>query len=175
MRLLMISDIHGISKNLEILEKKLKLEQFNYIIILGDLFKSIYSNKNDDESIISFMSRYKNKLIVIKGNCDTPSDVLKVPVRVDDLFYLNVSDRDFYFTHGNIYNYYNNDTFSNGILVYGHEHIPYIKKEDDMIYLNAGSISLPRSNYGKTFAIYENKTLKIYMLDSLDLIFEESI
>ena len=31
-----------------------------------------------------------------------------------------------------------------------------------MIYINVGSISLPRNNYPPTYAIYENKTIVIY-------------
>ena len=47
-------------------------------------------------------------------------------------------------------------------MVYGHEHIPFIKKDKNMIYINVGSISLPRNNYAPTYAIYENKTITIY-------------
>lgn len=175
MKLLMISDIHGISKNLKTLEEKVRLIDFDYIVILGDLFSSIYSKQRDEELIIKFLNRYQEKLIVVRGNCDNYSDILKIPVKVEDIHYLKVDQYDFYFTHGNIYNYYQNDTFSNGILVYGHEHIPYIKKDSDMIYLNTGSLSLPRDNYGKTFAVYENNVLKIYKLDTLNVIFEESL
>ena len=175
MKLLMISDIHGISKNLKKIEEKLNLIDFSYIVILGDLFSGPYSKEDDERMIIEFLNKYKEKLIVVKGNCDRPSDILKIPVNVEEIQYLKVDQYDFYFTHGNIYNYNRNDTFSNGILVYGHEHIPYIKEDSDMIYLNTGSISLPRNDYGKTFAIYEDKTLKVYQLESLKVIFEESI
>ncbi len=171
----MLSDIHGISENLKILEKKVILNDFNYIIILGDLFHSAYTKEVDEKVIIKFLDKYKEKLVIVRGNCDNHQDILKIPVKVDEIRYLNIDNYDFYFTHGNVYNYYNNDTFSNGILVYGHEHIPYIKKDSDMIYLNTGSISLPRDEYGKTFAIYEDKKLKIYQLDSLKVIFEETI
>ena len=175
MKLLMISDIHGISDNLIKLENKISFKEFDNIIILGDLFNSAYSTENDKEIISNYLNKYKDKLIVVRGNCDTNSDLLKIPVKVENVSYLKVDNSDFYFTHGNTYNYYNNDTFCNGVLIYGHEHIPYIKKDVDMIYLNTGSISLPRDDYGKTFAIYENKVLKIYQLESLKVIFEESI
>lgn len=61
-----------------------------------------------------------------------------------------------------------------GILVYGHEHIPYIKKNENMIYVNVGSISLPKNNSNPTYAIYKNKNITIYdiyenIIDSIDL------
>ena len=31
-----------------------------------------------------------------------------------------------------------------------------------MIYVNVGSISLPRNNFNPTYAIYENKKITIY-------------
>lgn len=175
MKLLMLSDIHGMSNNLLLLEEKVNIKSFDKIVILGDIFSGSLKEEKDEKRIIDFLNKYKDKLIVVRGNCDSKSDISKVPVEVDDVSYLNMDNFDFYFTHGNIYNYYNNDTFSNGILVYGHEHIPYIKEDSDMIYLNTGSISLPRNDYGKTFAIYEDKTLKVYQLESLKVIFEESI
>ena len=165
MKLLILSDIHGISKNIEILENKLVLKDFNYIILLGDIFRSYYATEKDREKILKFINRYKSKLIVVKGNCDSYDDLLEIPVPVDDVSYLFIDNIYFYFTHGNKYNYYNNDTFSNGVLIYGHEHIPYIKEANDMLYVNVGSLSLPRSDDGKTFAVYENKTIKIYNLE----------
>lgn len=175
MKLLMMSDIHGLSNNLKTLEEKIRLTNFDYIVILGDLFSGPYSKEDNEKVIINFLNRYQEKLIVVKGNCDTTLDITKIPVKVETVNYLKVDQYDFYFTHGNVYNYYRNDTFSNGILVYGHEHVPYIKKDSDMIYLNTGSLSLPRDDYGKTFAVYENKVLKIYQLDTLNVIFEEQL
>ena len=49
--------------------------------------------------------------------------------------------------------------------MYGHEHIPYIKQELDMTYINVGSISLPRDGNPPTFMIYENKKFTIYDID----------
>ncbi len=173
MKLLMISDIHGYYENLKELESKISLVEFNYIILLGDLYKNYISDEK--EYIYKFMDKYKEKLIVVKGNCDSTYNISKCPVKVEDVKYLNVDGFDFYFTHGNSYNYYRNEVFSNGILVYGHEHIPYIKNDLDMVYLNTGSLSLPRDEFGKTFAIYENKKLKIYQLDSMNLIIEKNV
>ena len=46
-----------------------------------------------------------------------------------------------------------------GVLVYGHEHIRYIKKN------NVGAISLPRCDNKPTYVIYENKKFTIYDID----------
>lgn len=170
MRVLIVSDIHGLSDNLKILENKININDINKIVLLGDLFSSLYATSDDRKYITSFMNKYREKLIVLRGNCDSVDDILLVPVEVSDIKYIKLDDIDFYFTHGNKYRYLKNDSFTNGVLVYGHEHIPYIKKESDMIYVNVGSLSLPRNELGKSFAIYEDKKINIYSLDTLNII-----
>lgn len=172
MKMIILSDIHGISSNIKILSEQANLNIFNYIIILGDIFNSIYSTSDDKNTIIKFLQKYKDKLIVVRGNTDTKEDILKIPTKVEDIKYLKIDDIDFYFTHGHIYNFYNNNAFSNGVMIYGHEHIPYIKKESDMTYINVGSISLPRDDNGKTYAVYEDGKIIIYKLENNNPIIE---
>ena len=143
MKILILSDIHGYSENIIALENEIDIFSFNNIIILGDIFSDYHTTIEDRSIIINFMNKYKDKLIVVRGNCDTVEDINDIPVEVDDVKYIKLNNKDFYFTHGNKYRYLKNDTFTNGVLIYGHEHIPYIVKESDMLYINSGSISLP--------------------------------
>ena len=170
MKILIISDIHGYSENLSLLETKIDMNSFTNIVLLGDIFSDYHTTLDDRDKIINFMNKYKNKLIVVRGNCDTEEDINDIPVKVDDVKYFKIDKMDFYFTHGNKYRYLKNDTFTDGVLIYGHEHIPYIKKKSDMIYINTGSISLPRNELGKSFAIYEDKKVTLYNLDNLSII-----
>lgn len=175
MKVLILSDIHGYSENIELLEENIDINSFNNIIILGDIFSDYHTTINDREIIKDFMNRYKDKLIVVRGNCDSYKDIEDVPVDVEDVKYLRIDDIDLYFTHGNRYRYLKNDTFTDGVLIYGHEHIPYIKKDIDMIYINTGSISLPRNELGKSFAIYEDRKISIYNLDTMNVLDEINI
>ena len=170
MKVLIMSDIHGYSENINTLESKININEFTNIILLGDIFSDYHTTIDDRKHIINFMNKYKDKLIVVRGNCDSIEDINDVVVDVDDVKYLKLDGVDFYFTHGNKYRYLKNDTFTDGVLVYGHEHIPYIKKESDMIYINTGSLSLPRNELGKSFAIYEDKKVTLYSLDNLNII-----
>lgn len=77
-------------------------------------------------------------------------------------------------THGNEYNIEKNRKFNiKGVLVYGHEHIPYIKKDKEMIYINVGSISLPKNDNKPTYMIYDNNKFTIYDIENnkLDCIY----
>ena len=55
---------------------------------------------------------------------------------------------------------------NNSILVYGHLHIPFIKEKDGNYYINPGSISLPKSEYGPTYLVLEDNKFVIYDLDN---------
>ena len=99
----------------------------------------------------------------MRGNCDSIVDVMSSEfLIIDGLSLIYTDDLNIYLNHGHIYNKNKNKGFNKGILVYGHEHIPYIEKKDNMIYINVGSISLPRDGNDPTYMIYENKEFTIY-------------
>ena len=72
----MVSDIHGDFKSLE---KVLKNESFDRLVVLGDLFSygKIILDSNNNE-IIKLLKKYKDKLILIRGNCDYFIDYEKI-------------------------------------------------------------------------------------------------
>lgn len=174
MKLLFLSDIHGITKNLKKVMMIIQQEHFDKIIVLGDLYQtSYYDNMSrNDQQVLELLNSLGNRLIVLKGNCDSNDIVKNSPFLIEDLKILEVDGFFLYLNHGNLYRYLKNDTFTNGVMVYGHEHIPYIKKESDMIYINTGSISLPRDDFGATYTIYENREFKIYQVDTKNVIFQ---
>lgn len=170
MKILFISDIHGITKNLELLDKVIKKEKIDKLVVLGDLYYPGFNKTTtnlDNFKVRDFLTKYKNSLTVMKGNCDSQVDIEKSPFPIlEDISLINTDGIDIYITHGNKYNCYNNDTFTNGVMIYGHEHIPYIKEECDMVYINTGSISMPRNNSKATYTIYENKIFTIYDIEN---------
>lgn len=172
MKILFISDIHGSTKNLDKIENIIKKENFDKIVVLGDLYYQGPTN-NDYEFISSitvkdFLTKYKDKLIALKGNCDSDVDIKSSDFPIcQDLALISTDNIDIYLTHGNKYNINKNKKFigKNGALIYGHEHIPYIKKENGMTYVCVGSISFPKQNNNATYAIYENKEITIFSIE----------
>ena len=168
MKIIFISDIHGIYDNLTIIEKKIKEEAIDKIVVLGDLYYLGPNFNNQKEvniqKVKEFLTNHKENLICMKGNCDSDVDIKCSDFPIcTNLSLVCVDNINIYLTHGNEYNIEKNNKFHNqGVLVYGHEHIPYIKKIDNMIYINVGSISLPRDNNLPTYMIYENRKFTIY-------------
>lgn len=174
MKLLFISDIHGVTTNLKLIDKLMEDKNIDKLICLGDLYSS-YGNMYDtnDEEVSKFLFKYSSRLICMKGNCDSELDVFNSPFLINPgIHLLNVDNHDIYITHGNTYSY-SKGFDKTGILIYGHEHTPYIRSENGTIYICVGSISLPRNNIA-TYAIYEDNTITIYdinndIVDYIDL------
>lgn len=179
MKILFISDIHGITNNLKYIDGKINEMKIDKLVCLGDLYYAgpTYSDNFtiNSKEVHAFLTKYQNILICMKGNCDSSVDIKASDFPISDgISLINTDNLDIYVTHGNEYSFEKNRKLNRkGILVYGHEHIPYIKKENDMIYINVGSISLPRNDVA-TYAIYENKNFVIYdvndnVVDNIEL------
>lgn len=164
MKLLFISDIHGIKTNLGHIQQVFTKEKCDKLIVLGDLYYT-YGYDNDKEDVEKFLNSFKDKLICVRGNCDD-EDTIKTSLFIiyEEIYNLKIDDLNIYLTHGHIYNK-NNFNKTNSILILGHEHIPYIQTIDSNIFINVGSISLPRGNNKPTYMIYDNKTFTIYTIN----------
>lgn len=166
MKVLFISDIHGIKTNLEIIKKKMEELECDKIVMLGDLYYIGPKNKiiegYDIDYVKDFLAGYKDKLICIRGNCDSEIDieVSDFPI-INELSLISVDGTDIYLTHGHIYNEWNWKK-KNSILVHGHFHIPFIKEKKDCLIISPGSISLPRDGGNPTYMVLDGNEFTIY-------------
>ncbi|MBR4892404.1 MAG: phosphodiesterase [Clostridia bacterium] len=163
MKLLIASDIHGSLYYSNELKKAIDNENPDKIILLGDLlYHGPRNNLPCDyqpKEVINFLNTYKEKILCARGNCDTEVDqmVLNFPI-MSDYLVLMVDGICFYFSHGHKYNIDNPLPLSEGdIFISGHTHIPSCKEKDGVLYLNPGSISIPKENTPHSYLIYENK------------------
>ena len=178
MKIMFISDIHGIKTNLEKIKKKFKELKCDKLVVLGDLYYIGPRNKMvegyDIAAIQNFLESMKENLICIRGNCDSDVDieVSNFPI-INELSMIRTEENDLYITHGHIYNE-SNWMKENSILIYGHFHIPFIKKIETNYYINPGSISLPRDGYKPSYLIYDNGIATIYDVED-NILKEEKI
>lgn len=166
MKILFLSDIHGIYNNLEYIKELENKEDFDKIILLGDLYYTGPSYNLDfvisSKKVLEFFNLCK-KIVAVKGNCDADVDIKASNFPISEDLTLFIDDLNIYCSHGNKVNRYKHDKINkNTILIYGHEHIPYIVKEDDLTFINVGSISLTRCDNEPTYGIYKDKTFTIY-------------
>ncbi len=178
MKLLVISDIHGslfyLKKILNIFEKN----SYDKILILGDELyhgpRNPLPKEYNPKEAAELLNRYKNKIIAVRGNCDSEVDqmVLDFPITADYNMIL-WENKKIFMTHGHIYNIDNSLPLENGdILIYGHFHIPMIQRKEGKIFLNPGSISLPKGESLNSFGVFENG--KFYIKDMEENILMET-
>lgn len=130
---------------------------------------AVYEHSDKDVNPVyvrKFLNSFGNKLISLKGNYESAIDIenCEFPI-ISDLSLIYVDGLNLYLTHGNNYNYRNSDIIpEGGILIYGHEHVPYNKQNNGKTFISIGAISIQIK--GKpTCSIYKNRTFKIFDID----------
>ncbi len=175
MKLLVISDIHGSSyyanKILDIVNK----ENPDKIILLGDLYyhgpRNPLPNDYSPMKVADILNSLKEKLLVVKGNCDAEVDEMISNFKFEDNILLNANGKKIFFTHGHKYNINKLPNEEFDIMFYGHFHICFIKQQDGKIFVNPGSISLPKENTLNSYATMDSD--KICIKDINENILEE--
>lgn len=162
MKYLIASDIHGSAYYCQLLLKQIEKENPDKVLILGDI---LYHGPRNDlpkgyapKEVIAMLNPLKDMLLCVRGNCDAEVDqmVLQFPIMAD---YNTVSadGHTFYLSHGHIYGKDNLPQMNKGdILLGGHTHVPEIVDIDGKIYMNCGSVSIPKENSPHSFMVYEN-------------------
>ncbi len=150
MKLLICSDIHGSAYYCEMLLKE--IEKADRVLVLGDI---LYHGPRNDlprdyapKKVIEMLNPFKNKLLCVRGNCDTEVDqmVLDFPI-LADYAVIPVKDRLIYATHGHKFNESSLPPLAKGdILLNGHTHVSKCTEYDDFIYMNCGSVSIPKED-----------------------------
>ena len=163
MKLMIASDIHGSAfycrKMLEAFEK----EQPDRLLILGDI---LYHGPRNDlpreyapKEVIAMLNPLKQNFLCVRGNCDTEVDqmVLQFPILADYCL-LNLDGQNILATHGHIWNPKNPPMLQQGdILLNGHTHVPACQEMDGFVYMNPGSVSIPKENSPHSYMVYENR------------------
>ena len=164
MKVIIVSDIHG---NFNNMKKVLQNENsFDKLIILGDILEGPYSNK---EQLINLLNIYKDKIIAVRGNCDY--DISSFDFSVDKLFLLvPIDNKKIFLTHGHYYNINNIPVDDYDVYIQGHRHIPMMEEKNNKVYLNPGSISLPRGGSNKSYIVYENNNFYLKDLEENEII-----
>lgn len=135
MKIIVVSDTHG--NNGAFLEKAITMKKADLIFHLGDYV-------SDAKKISKIMGI---DFIAVKGNGDYGTK----DVNEDEL--VEINGKRIFLTHGHRYNvsYNLNDIYYKGLelgadlILFGHTHVPIIEKTKELIIMNPGSPSIPRT------------------------------
>ena len=171
MKWLIASDIHGSAYWCRRLLEKYAQEKADRLILLGDVLYHGPRNDLPDEyapkKVIEMLNGMSDSILCVRGNCDTEVDqmVLKFPVLADYALF-ELSERMIYMTHGHVYNENNLPPLREGdILLHGHTHVSKCVDHGNYVYMNPGSVSIPKENTPHGYMTLENGT---FLWKSLD-------
>lgn len=171
MKLMIASDIHGSALYCRQMLEAYKREEAGRLLLLGDI---LYHGPRNDlpegyapKEVIAMLNPMKNDLLCVRGNCDTEVDqmVLEFPILADYAWFTD-GVHTFYLSHGHVWHEGNLPPMQeNEIFVYGHTHVLRAEKKDGRVYLNPGSVSLPKEGNIPTYAVLENGVFSIRGFD----------
>ena len=166
------SDLHGDADCTAALFEQFHASGAERLILLGDL---LYHGPRNDlpagyapKKVITLLNEMRDALICVRGNCDTEVDqmVLDFPV-LADYSYIVSDGIEIFATHGHNYNMDKCSNLGEGtILLHGHTHVPTVVPFGNKnVYINPGSVSIPKENSPKSYIIYENRAFSFRKLE----------
>ena len=173
MKWMIASDLHGSAYYCRKMLEAFEREGADRLFLLGDL---LYHGPRNDlpreyapKEVIALLNGKKEKLLCVRGNCDAEVDqmVLEFPV-LADYAVLPVGQRLIYATHGHIYHVKNLPPLAPGdVLLHGHTHVPaWTEFGQGNLYLNPGSVSIPKENSLHSYMTLEGNTMQWKELES---------
>lgn len=165
MRLMVASDIHGSAYYAQKMLDAYSREKCDKLLLLGDILyhgpRNDLPKEYEPKKVIKLLNDVSSDLLCVRGNCEADVDqmVLDFPVMAEyAIFY--VKGRMIFATHGHIYNEGSLPKLKDGdILLHGHTHVPVCKEINNgkNIYMNPGSVSIPKEGSHHGYMIIEDR------------------
>ncbi len=164
MKWFIASDIHGSAYYCKKMLEAFENEKADRLLLLGDI---LYHGPRNDlprdyapKEVIAMLNPLKNKILCVRGNCEAEVDqmVLSFPVLAD--YALIPTDKNLIFvTHGHNHNNANLPSICAGdILLHGHTHVPVCEEHPTHIYINPGSVSIPKEDSPHSYMTFDGST-----------------
>lgn len=161
MKLMIASDIHGSAYYCHQMIEAYKKEKTDKLLLLGDI---LYHGPRNDlpkdyspKEVIAMLNPLRKEILCVRGNCDAEVDQMVLDFSImADYSIINLDDRTIFATHGHHHNPKNPPALKEGdILLNGHTHVPACEEMDGFIYMNPGSVSIPKENSAHGYMIYD--------------------
>ena len=171
MKLIIASDIHGSAYYCKKLVEVINNENPDRILLLGDI---LYHGPRNDlprdyapKEVISMLNPLADKLVCVRGNCDTEVDQMVLDFDVlSDSAVIYDGETEIFATHGHKYSPENPPKIKNGaFLLGGHTHVAESRDMGSFTYINPGSVSSPKGCTQRGGLIYENGAFTPFSLE----------
>ena len=172
MKVLIASDIHGSAYYCQKLLERIQSEQPDKIFLLGDI---LYHGPRNDlprdyapKQVIAMLNPLKEKIIAVRGNCEAEVDQMVLDFDVMETYKeVEVNGMHLVLTHGHHYNKERPLPLGRRyVLLNGHFHVPELTDMGDFIYINSGSVSIPKENSPHAYVMLEGNTFLLKDLET---------
>ena len=171
MKYLIASDIHGSAHFTKKLLERFDNEGADRLVLLGDILyhgpRNNLPGGYEPKEVITLLNERKSSILCVRGNCDTEVDqmVLDFPILADYAI-IDLGQKMIFATHGHNFNENNVPPLRNGdILLHGHTHVPKCVEHGTYVYMNPGSVSIPKENSHHGYMTLENGVFEWKDLD----------
>lgn len=174
MKWMIASDLHGSAYYCRRMLEAYDREGADRLLLLGDL---LYHGPRNDlpreyapKQVIELLNARKADIYCVRGNCEAEVDqmVLEFPV-LADYFLLAAGKQMIFATHGHQYNKEHLPPMHPGdILLHGHTHVPAWEQAGDILYLNPGSVSIPKNGSSHSYMIFRDGEFSWKQIDGME-------
>jgi len=166
MRIVFMSDIHGVPSALEAALAAADDLGYDRLVLLGDLLyhgpRNGIPDFYDPVRVAKTLNSRKDRIVAVRGNCDAEVDqmMFEFPMMADYAV-LDAGVERFFLTHGHRWNEYCLPPLGMGtVLAHGHTHVPELKELGCGIKIfNPGSVSLPKGGSAPSFGYFDGERL----------------
>ncbi|MBR3928497.1 MAG: phosphodiesterase [Clostridia bacterium] len=175
MRWMIASDIHGSNYYCEMLIRKFNEMKADKLILLGDI---LYHGPRNDlpkdyapKKVAALLNEYADKILCVRGNCEAEVDqmMLDFPA-LGDYAYLYLDGVTVYATHGH---HAGEDApppiRNHEILMCGHTHVPKCAEHEGFVYINPGSVSIPKEGSAHSFITFSEGVFRWIDLETNEI------
>jgi len=170
MKLIIASDIHGSAYWCGKLMELVEAEKPDRLLLLGDI---LYHGPRNDlprdyapKQVIPMLSRYKDIILAVRGNCEAEVDQMVLPFPcMSDFSQLYADECLLHLTHGHHQSPDNLPPLPEGsVFLSGHTHVKLDEVRNGIRCLNPGSVSIPKDG-SNSCLIYENGKFSFRILE----------
>lgn len=111
--------------------------------------------------VAEILNSLKDKVLAVKGNCDAEVDEMISEFLLQENIQMKANGYNLFVSHGHKYNIEQLPPIGIDvdIMFYGHFHVNFIEEKNGIIFVNPGSISLPKQNTEHGYAIFNEEEI----------------
>ncbi len=174
-RILVISDTHGAFERTRQIFNN--CGRFDLIVHCGDYLNHGPRNPIPDDydplSLSAILKEFSSVICGVRGNCDSDVDALLIGKRrLPWSRTINLQGVNIIISHGHEIE---KTPFSRGIAINGHSHVSEIKRLEEVLSLNPGSVALPKDRSGGSYGIIDLSERVVFLVSLTGKILDRTV